>query len=575
MRTHTIGGRLALTACAVAVVAAACSNGGSPVAVEESTPATTAAPTPEPAPQPDIEPVGAKPNIPTTDAATSPPPTKPEPEPDQAEHTVELVEVTLDDINVTAVVPAGWEQHGTLFAGDQVVLAFDVEDVDNSLDPLEIGFEQVGSWTAGGHDWEVFAVEGDGWTVYAAGIEVGESIYSIAVSSPTEEIDRWVDAVLVPAMESFDAGPPPRLDMYLRGRPDPGEDLGAALDAVVDTTPVPAIGVAVFDGDEIIESAVAGVRRSGDPTPVELDDTFSIGSNAKAMTATVVASLVDEGVLSWDTTVAEIYGDVLSNIDETMGDVTIRQLLTHTAGLDDLAAGFEWIVLEGFADDRSPVEQRAEVSGMALTQPAQQPAGIHLYSNIGYIVVGALLDEVTGTSWEELVQTRVFDPLGMDSCGFFAPGTPGQVDQPWGHLDEADGRAVDPGAPDAEMGRVVAPAGLIHCSMADYATFLRFQLRGFQGSDTEILSAAAFEAMRTPARGSVYALGWGVIPRSDDSFVATHDGSNKRFTARAVLLPGDDIGFLVVTNLGEAMAGPAVDQASELIATRYTVDGND
>ncbi len=324
----------------------------------------------------------------------------------------------------------------------------------------------------------------------------------------------------------------------------------------------------MFDTTEILESAVSGVRRAGDATPVELTDQFSIGSNAKAMTATLVATFVDEGLLGWDTTVAEIHED-LPGLDETMGQVTMRQLLSHTSGLDDQLAGLDGYILGEVTDDRPLPEQRRNIAADALSKPPQQPVGLHLYSNIGYTIVGSLLEELTGTPYEELMETRIFEPLGMDSCGFFAPGTPGQLDQPWGHLDQRGGEPVDPGGPDGEMGHAFSPAGLVHCSMADWVRFLQSQLRGFQGSENEIVSPEAFETLRTPAPDTGYALGWGVIVQSDGSAVLTHTGSNLRFTADVWLISEEGRGFVTVTNIGVGLAAELLGQVTEAIFARY------
>ena len=358
----------------------------------------------------------------------------------------------------------------------------------------------------------------------------------------------------LPPVEEIDATAP---------LPEAGE-LQGLLDDLIANSDLPALGVTVFDGDEIIEAAVTGVRRSGDPTPVEPTDLFHIGSNAKAMTATLVATYVDEGVISWETTVGNVYEDVLPALDADLAQVTFRQLLSHTAGFDD-----ERVVLnlEGIDDDLPVMDQRHEAATITLARPGDLPAGEFMYSNVGYTIVGAMLEELTGTPWEELLRTRIFDVLGMDSCGFYAPGTPGEVDQPWGHLDEQGGQAIDPGHPEADYPRVIAPAGLVHCSMSDWALFLQSQLRGFQGSDTEIISPDSFAALQTAPDGSTYALGWDTI-QTPNGLVIHHHGSNNRFTAYTLLFPAENWAMLVVTNLGEEMADPTIGAVVDALVMR-------
>ena len=349
-------------------------------------------------------------------------------------------------------------------------------------------------------------------------------------------------------------------------------ELAALLGEIIADTDVPAIGVSVFDGEQIVESAVTGARRRGNPTPVELTDLFHIGSNAKAMTATLVATYVDEGMITWDTSVGDVYGGGFEGLDANLSQVTFEELLSQTSGLDDEIA---IPALEELDQEQKLVEQRMNVVEVVLAQTGHGAPGQYGYSNVGYTIVGAMLEQLTGKPWEELVQTRLFDELGMDSCGFYAPGTAGEVDQPWGHFTEVGGAAIDPGHPDADYPHAIAPAGLVHCSMADWALFLQSQLRGFQGSDTEIVSPEAFVALQAAPPGSDYALGWATIP-TDTGNVLWHHGSNERFTSAVWLVPGEDSGILVVTNIGEATADPIIDAVigavSERMVARDQVD---
>jgi D-alanyl-D-alanine carboxypeptidase len=345
------------------------------------------------------------------------------------------------------------------------------------------------------------------------------------------------------------------------------DELVTILEHAIAGTQLPALGVSVFDGNEIIETAATGVRRSGDPTPVELSDLFHIGSNTKAITATLVAVYVDDGEITWETTLSDVFGDLIPEIHPDYAGVTIRQLLNHTAGIDDDLA-FEPL-LEHADTEKDVVEQRFDVAAITLTRPAHHPQGEFMYSNIGYTLVGAMLEELTGVSWEDLVRSKIFDPLGMNSCGFYAPGTPGTVDQPWGHFTELGNKPMDPGDTDAEYPHVLSPAGMIHCSMGDWAVFLQSQLRGVQGSDTEIVSREAFEALRATPAGSDYALGWVSLPDTPLGMILTHDGSNDRFMSEALLAPDSDWGVLVVTNIGESVAAPTVSAVMDAMVERH------
>ena len=339
------------------------------------------------------------------------------------------------------------------------------------------------------------------------------------------------------------------------------DDLAVVLDRLVVETGLPAIGVTAFTSDRIIEAGVAGVRRAGDPTPVELDDRFSIGSNAKAMTSTLVATFVDDGLIDWDTTVADVFAPRLPDMDPSWQAVTIRHLLSHTSGIDD-DADIELDLAAPLA------QQRHDLVDLLTADALPTAPGRYAYSNIGYTLAGVMLEELTGTSWEALIRARLFDVIGMDSCGFGPPGTPGQVDEPWGHLDLANGAAIDPGDPDADLPQLIAPAGTVHCNMSDWVRFLQSQLRGFRGSATEIISPESFDALRTTPSGSDYALGWDVRREPGGATGLSHRGSNRRFSAEVWLAPDEDWGLITVTNLGSMLADPLLATVDNAMFTR-------
>ncbi len=474
---------------------------------------------------------------------------------------IAYVPVTIGAIGVTSVTPRGSTKtpEGG-FAYQSAEFGFGKIALSLTSSPEDDGFTLLDQRPAGGREWSMYQAEADELSIRLAVTEIGEIAYYVELHASPTLIEEYVESVLLPALDAFSVDE--IADTHVV---PPNSDLQELLEALVAGSDLPALGVTVFDGERIIEASIIGVRRSGDPTPVEATDLFHIGSNTKAMTATLVATYVDEGVISWETTVEDIVGDEMSDLDDGLAQVTLRKLLSHTSGLDDEKA---FAALSGIDDGVPVTEQRLEVATITLAQPAHHPAGEYMYSNVGYTIVGAMLEEITGASWEELIEARVFEVLGMDSCGFYAPGTPGEVDQPWGHADEREGQPLDPGDREADLPKAIAPAGLVHCNMSDWAIFLQSQLRGFQGSDTELISPDAFVALQTPADGSDYALGWGTID-APNGLVLTHNGSNHRFTSEAWLVPGEDLGVLVVTNLGVEMASPTISRVVETMLVRH------
>lgn len=335
-------------------------------------------------------------------------------------------------------------------------------------------------------------------------------------------------------------------------------DLQALVDDVLTRTGVPALAVAIVDEDGVVDGAAGGVRRLGDPTRATFDDRFHLGSNTKAMTATVAAMLVDDGMLTWETTIDDVFGEDVE-VHADFRTVTLEELLSHRAGIDDFAV---YGRLGEIPEE--VVAGRREGTAQTVSVAPDAPRGAYLYSNVGYVIAGAMMETVTGASWESLVQDRLFTPLGMSSCGFGAPI--GEVDQPWGHADGAVLEPIDPNVPDEELPPVLGPAGsTLHCALVDWAKFVSMNLRGHGATGDGLVSPEGFEAIRTP-HAEDYGLGWVVIP---DPLRLVHDGSNTRFYSLAVLSPTEGWALLVVTNVGgDTGAGALEAVLSAFVASR-------
>ena len=184
---------------------------------------------------------------------------------------------------------------------------------------------------------------------------------------------------------------------------------------------------------------------------------------------------------------------------------------------------------------------------MLRRAPAAPPGTRFIYSNAGFSIAGLMAETRTGTAYEELIRTRLFAPLGMTSAGFGPPGTAGRLDQPRGA--PADGMPVEPG-PAADNPPAIAPAGLVHMTIRDWAKYVAMHVRGARG-ETTFLSGRSFARLHTPPSGFEYAMGWAVATRPwGGGDVLTHAGSNTIWYAVAWLAPKRDFAVLVTCNQG-------------------------
>jgi CubicO group peptidase (beta-lactamase class C family) len=172
------------------------------------------------------------------------------------------------------------------------------------------------------------------------------------------------------------------------------------------------------------------------------------------------------------------------------------------------------------------------------------PGTVTAYTNIGYIIAGAVLERVTGKPWEELMRENLFQPLGLKSAGFGPPSKPGQVDQPWGHAFKAGkyepNRADNPPA--------LGPAGTVHCGLLDYLKFAELHTSlGSRGP--QVLRPVSIAQLHEPPKGTDYAFGWSVRrPAWAQGPAFSHTGSNTNNHFLVWAAPKVDLCMAVATN---------------------------
>ena len=264
------------------------------------------------------------------------------------------------------------------------------------------------------------------------------------------------------------------------------------------------------------------------------------------MTATVAARLVEQGKLRWETTLAEAFPSLRRAIHSDYHAVTLRQLLYHRAGLPEDRTPDPVLFLRLRRLEGDTRRQRLEATRWVLEkQPASAPETQFAYSNFGYIVAGAMLEQAAQRSWEELMREYLFKPLRMRTAGFGAP------QQVAGH------NGKPPQSQTLDNPPVLGPAGTVHCSMRDWAAFARLHLRGARGEKTAMLRPESFATLHADSYQQGYAMGWGVR-QMDTKRILLHAGSNTLWFAVIQLEPARDRFYLCAANWGHADATNAV-----------------
>jgi CubicO group peptidase (beta-lactamase class C family) len=321
---------------------------------------------------------------------------------------------------------------------------------------------------------------------------------------------------------------------------------------------LPAMAGAIVTSKGLDVAGAVGMRKAGEDVPVTVNDLWHLGSNTKAMTAVVIAALVEEDKLHWDSSLADVFPELAGELSPEFRQVTLLQLLSHRAGLPhDLT----W---QKFMFAGNPLNARlAAVKEAGSLKLLSAPGEKYEYSNVGYVIAGAMAEKVTGQSWEELITTKVFKPLGMQTAGFGGVGSPGKLDQPWWH---GPGATPAPFRSDwMDNPEVVGPAGTVHCSIADWAKFVADQLRGSRG-EAALLKPETYKFLHTAPFNGDYALGWMLRERPwGGGTVLAHSGSNTMNYAIVWMAPKRDFAVLTCTNEGGEDTMKACDEAASAL----------
>lgn len=333
----------------------------------------------------------------------------------------------------------------------------------------------------------------------------------------------------------------------------------------------------VIQPDGRIEVFATGIRRIGSEQRLEVNDAMHLGSCTKSMTATLIAMLVDEGKLRWDSTLGELFPGEKELVESKWASVTVDQLMHHTSGIP---ANAPWQSMQR-KGDTLVAKRRSVLRWLAKQTPSKEESATSaadagdtktaatrfLYSNVGYVLLGHIVESLRGTSWEDDIQARIFNPLGMKTAGFGAPTQNGKPDSPVGHNVVA-GLTVPT---ENDNPPVMGPAGTVHASLGDWAKYLRAHLECNEpnaATDKVCLSAQSWQHLHTPSVANppeTYAGGWLTGERDWAGKILMHNGSNTHWYCVVFLAPEQRRGFFAASNLGAESAKPCDEVLQWLI----------
>ena len=340
-----------------------------------------------------------------------------------------------------------------------------------------------------------------------------------------------------------------------------------AIRSTLTATGIPGLAALVIVGDETPLSGGYGVRKLGESDRVAPETVFQIASLTKAVTATTVALLVDEGRLSWDDPIQRHLPEFRLRDSWVASHLTLRDAMSLRGGIP----GGDSIALF------SP-RSRAEI--LEATAKLDAPlfrATFGASANLMFFLAGEVVSSVGGTSWDDFVAQRLFEPLRMTSTTTIYDRGERNPNYAWPHV-RTDGRTV-PRVSRPRADNVAAAAGIIS-NIVDWAKWVRFllgdgALDGRQLVDptvlaetfkpTSILTPAYQGSFNPDALLNAYGMGW-VLSEYRGRTLVEHSGGLPGSSSIVALVPDENIGIVFMTNLGSgATRGPLLNLKFQIL----------
>jgi CubicO group peptidase (beta-lactamase class C family) len=326
--------------------------------------------------------------------------------------------------------------------------------------------------------------------------------------------------------------------------------IDADVDLAMQELHVPGVAVGVILDGKVILAKGYGVREVGKPALVDGQTLFDIGSMSKSFTAAAVAAMVDDGKLDWDTPVINyipwfrMYDPVATQL------ITPRDLLVHRSGLPR----------HDFIRESTYLTREELIRRIRYLEPSHSFREVFQYNNLMYVVAGYLAGQVDGTTWENLVKHRLFIPLEMTHSNTSATELQNSDDFAQPH-DQVDGKIVKVPVYDYQKFGV-GPNGAVNSCVDDMLKYLAFYLAEGKVENHQVISATQMKELLTPVVVSTpsnssllakdredYALGWATFYYHGRR-IFQHSGAITGFTSYMILIPSENIGIVVLNNLG-------------------------
>jgi CubicO group peptidase (beta-lactamase class C family) len=345
----------------------------------------------------------------------------------------------------------------------------------------------------------------------------------------------------------------------------PSKDFDDYINKALKDWDVPGLAIAIVKNDQVVFAKGYGVRKFGDPTPVDEKTLFAIGSSSKAFTSASIAMLMDEGKLKWDDPATKYLPGFQLFDPYVTRELTVRDLLCHRSGLE--RGDLLWYA--------TPYDRDEIIQRVRFLKPSWSFRSKFGYQNIMYLAAGQIVARVSGKRWDDFIRDRIFKPLGMTSSSTSIGDLKNATDVATPHskiddkVETIAWRNIDN----------IAPAGSINSNVVDMAQWLRLQLGEGVYKGQRLISSGGAKEMHTAQTVIRMEPPWTLF-YSDAHFlnglawflhdhrgrkVVEHGGNIDGMSALVAMIPEEKLGLVILTNMnGTPLPGAIANRVYDL-----------
>ena len=333
---------------------------------------------------------------------------------------------------------------------------------------------------------------------------------------------------------------------------------------------VPSVVIALVDDQEVVWQEAFGYADLEEQVFASADTIYRMGSISKPFTALAIMKLYEDGIIDLDAPITDYLPDFsLKTRFPDSDPITIRSILSHRSGLP--VGSIRWLIENSGIRDYERISLK-ELVDFLPDEYVSYPVGYrYQYSNLGFTILGRIIEVVTGSEFTVYMQENILNPLGMGESSFLSsPAIKGKMGMGY-YTDQSKAE------PHPQLDYSDLPPANLYSTLSDMAKFVSFLFGEGEVNDKQIIQKETLEMMYVdyysrPRDPCPLGLSWGLYSLSSGHIMVVHGGSVAGFEAFMGFLPNEKLGFVIVANLtGATLTNPGAKVLELMLESKYGI----